>query len=154
MQTSFISCKFEFLCTEIRRPSILTVSWWSNFTQHQVEREGEKTGVRHWILLCFVSSQFVLKIHLHFETGERRASIWKRTVRTEPQYDMILLLCPTSPPVVFHKEHWSLVTETPHYTNEIFTCLYSFQISSPITLWKTVKCNIYNNFMTEISQNR
>ena len=44
---------------------------------------------------------------------------------------------------LLHKEQCLHVTETPHYTNEIFTCLYSFWISSLITLWKTVKCNTY-----------
>ena len=77
----------------------------------------------------------------------------KRTKQLEqnmPQYDFLLLLLLLFCWLLFHKEHSSHVTETPHYTNDIFTRLYTFRILSPVTLWQTDKCNTYQK---TISQN-
>ena len=77
----------------------------------------------------------------------------KRTKQLEqnmPQYDFLLLLLLLFFWLLFHKEHSSHVTETPHYTNDIFTRLYTFQILSPVTIWQTDKCNTYQK---TISQN-
>ena len=102
----------------------------------------------------FCVFQICLKDKLTFWNWRtKRKHMEKRTKQLEqnmPQYDFLLLLLLLFCWLLFHKEHSSHVTETPHYTNDIFTRLYTFQILSPVTIWQTDKCNTYQK---TISQN-